>query len=167
MPVYRRNPHSPVVEVLKPSRPVTDRARRYRANQEGALPAGARRCNYCASDRNVIVHHVHGDERKPATAWACRSCNARLAAWMKRAGLGRRTRQFNPAGKPITSYSRYHWAVGVARGYIAGNKDQAWADILATPKADRSRWTAESWESRRAMYGDQGGATGRPPDVPF
>ena len=85
---------------------------------------------------------------------------------MKRAGIGKRTRQYNP-GKPITQYGKYMWTIGVARGAVAGNVDQAWADILATDPDKRSRWTRESWGARKAVYGYRGGEVGRPGKVPF
>lgn len=163
---YVKNPVWPHIRVKKPGK-VTDRAKRYRANQEGALPAAPRRCNYCGGKKNVIVHHVHGSEDQGETAWACRACNTRLGLWMKRAGIGKRTRQFNPSGTPITDYSHYMWSISVARGYVAGDVDQAWADVLATEPELRSRWTRESWGARKAIYGYRGGQVGRPADVPF
>jgi len=85
---------------------------------------------------------------------------------MKRVGLGKRTKQYNP-GKPIADYAHYMWSIGVARGVIAGDVDQAWADIKATDPELRSRWTRESWGARKAVYGPRGGEVGRPPVVPF
>lgn len=162
---YVKNPAWPCIRTKK-SGQVTDRAKRYRANQEDALPAGPRRCNYCGVKKNVVVHHVQGTEDQADTTWACRSCNTRLGRWMKRVGIGKRTRQYNP-GKAIPDYSHYMWSIGVARGVIQGDADQAWADILATDPELRSRWTRESWGARKAIYGPRGGEVGRPAEVPF
>jgi len=54
----------------------------------------------CGSTRNVEVAHLNGHEEDGAPenlAWQCRSCNVRCANALRAAGLGRLTRQFNPA----------------------------------------------------------------------
>ena len=76
---------------------VSDRALRYRANR--TPPPGERRCAFCGSTRTVEVGHVDGFEENTAPynlTWTCRSCNTTMGVVFKRAGLGRRTRQFNP-----------------------------------------------------------------------
>ena len=178
---YRRNPAAAACVRTKKDE-VTDRAHRFRANQEGCRPKGPKICGYCGALRDVIPHHVNGfpDDTRPANlAWACRRCNTALGLWFARLGLGRRTKQRNPRpqqmglsagkgkGSPIDEYGRYIYTLRVARGEIAGDPDQAWADIMATPKGRRSEFTVESWVARKRLYGPSGGATGRPPEVPF
>jgi 5-methylcytosine-specific restriction endonuclease McrA len=98
----------------KPVGQLTDRAKRYRANSPACLPDGPRRCAYCGSTRNVEVHHADGNEnngRRSNLVWACRSCNTAIGAAMKAAGVGRRTRQYNPEG--ATTLAQYAHAIGL------------------------------------------------------
>lgn len=95
---------------------ITDRAKRYRANHPDCAPNGPKKCHFCGSGRNVVVHHVDGNEDNGAPAnleWACKSCNTRIGLAHKRAGKGRRTRQYNPKGaaRPAISAGQYAWAV--------------------------------------------------------
>jgi hypothetical protein len=81
----------------KEAHQITDRASRYRAN--ACPPPGAVICAFCGSTRNVEVGHISGDERDSSAEnliWNCRACNTRLGIAFKPAGIGRRTRQFNP-----------------------------------------------------------------------
>ncbi len=76
---------------------ITDRALRYRAVRNA--PPNPRRCHYCGSRQNVEVEHVDGHEENiwpHNLSWACRSCNTRKGVTFRNAGIGRRTRQFNP-----------------------------------------------------------------------
>jgi hypothetical protein len=78
---------------------ITDRALRYRANRQP--PPGPRICCLCGATRNVEVGHVNGHEEDTAAAnllWTCRGCNVRCGNTLRRAGIGRLTRQYNPAG---------------------------------------------------------------------
>lgn len=78
---------------------VSDRAKRYRANQPGCLPAGPKRCKLCGARDQLMVDHKNGDEsdgRRVNLRWLCRPCNVREGAKMARAGKGRRTVQYNP-----------------------------------------------------------------------
>jgi len=52
----------PCAQSRKPVHAITDRAKRYRANQEGCKPDGPRRCKFCDTARNVGVHHFDGNE---------------------------------------------------------------------------------------------------------
>lgn len=91
----------------KPADQVTDRALRYRANSEGCKPDGPLRCLWCGAKEaenatakrpGVEVAHIDGNESNTAPenlAWTCRSCNQKVAAVMKRAGVGRPTNQYN------------------------------------------------------------------------
>jgi hypothetical protein len=107
---------------------VTDRAKRYRANQAGCLPSGPRRCALCESRRFLTVDHKDGFEANGAKSnlrWLCKSCNTRLGAAMAKKGKGRRTAQYNPSkpfrykGALITpvgpTFTRY--TVETASGY--------------------------------------------------
>jgi len=141
---------------------ITDRAKRYRANEEGVRPAGPRKCAYCCGRQNVGVHHVDGNEnhgeRKNLT-WACKSCNAKIAAWMKRVGIGTRTRQYNPArGSKKALMDQYSAAVKVMRGEFEGDMGKALDVIHSTPANMRSAFTSRSWPIRRQRYGPSGRA---------
>src|SRR5271166_5985385 len=90
----RLNPAEPCGGI-KPAEQVTDRALRYRANSEECLPEGPRRCMWCGLSK-VEVAHIDGDETNTVEenlAWTCRSCNQRVAAVMRKAGVGRLTNQ--------------------------------------------------------------------------
>jgi hypothetical protein len=79
---------------------VSDRAKRYRANQPGCKPRGVKKCKLCGRKSDLMVDHIDGDEsngRKRNLRWLCRSCNTKLGADMARTGAGRRTVQYNPA----------------------------------------------------------------------
>jgi len=75
---------------------VSDRAQRYRANQ---TVEGPKVCLFCGSTRDLGVEHLDGFEEhnEPENlCWLCRSCNQLKSAVFKKAGLGRRTVQYNP-----------------------------------------------------------------------
>jgi hypothetical protein len=146
----------------KPVHLITDRAKRYRANSPG--PAGPKRCGYCGSTRNVGVDHVNGDESDGAAKnllFACKSCNAKKAALMKRHGLGKLTRQYNPVGSKRRGSRRdqleaFGQAIKVMRGQFDGDVSAAVATIRATPENIRSEYTSRTWAARRAIYGPSG-----------
>lgn len=121
------NPAEPCAKARKPVSKISDRAKRYRANQAGCKPNGPRRCMYCGGGKHVGVHHLDGDEsngRRSNLGWACKSCNALLAAAFKRAGKGTRVRQLNPRkkkGRSDPAFTQYGWAVSV----ICRHRDQA------------------------------------------
>jgi hypothetical protein len=75
---------------------ITDRAKRYRANHD--VPEGARVCLFCGSTKDLGVDHIDGFEEhgEPENLiWLCRSCNQLKSSVYVKAGLGRRTAQFN------------------------------------------------------------------------
>jgi hypothetical protein len=126
----------------------------------GAIPV-------CGSTRNVEVGHMDGHEENTAPAnliWNCRSCNTRIGEVFKRAGLGRRTRQYNPAGEGANNLGEWMNAVMSMNGDPGGNMrvEDAVAMIHATPPEQRSRFAKEIWNIRKRRYG----ATGRE-EVPF
>jgi len=154
----------------KPARKITDRAKRYRANVDGVRPSDPRQCGFCGAKRNVEVHHISGNEADgdpDNLMWGCRRCNTRIGALMKRAGIGRRTRQYNPRRKNAASKSSqlrdYGIAIKIMRGDFPGDVSKAVATIRATPASIRSSYTARTWPTRRALYG----ASGRQSEIPF
>lgn len=114
-----------------------------------------------------MVAHIDGNESNGAPenlGLSCRSCNAKVAHVMKRAGIGRRTRQYNPRGGGAGSLAR--WMAAVMS--MKGESDQMPVDaavemIHATPAADRSRFAREIWQLRR----EHGTAGGDKDEVPF
>jgi hypothetical protein len=129
---------------------VTDRALRYRANEEP--PEGPKICCMCGSRRFVEIEHVDGFEEhgeRENLMWACRSCNTRKGIAMRNAGLGRRTRQFNPAGG---ARNLGQWVIAVMSA--SGQSGQmsvrdAVGMIRATSPSKRSEYAREIWERRR------------------
>lgn len=148
-------------------RPVTDRALRYRANANP--PAGDRICCLCGSKRNVEVGHIDGHEEhgeRENLFWTCRSCNVRCGNTLRRNGLGRKTRQYNPARAVAGAKSLGQWLTAVRA--MKGESDDmsvrdAVAMIRATPQEDRSAFASQIWQRRKDRYG----STGRSDAVPF
>lgn len=82
---------------------------------------------------------------------------------MRNAGLGRKTRQYNPA---VGAKTLGQWVVAVSA--MKGENDSmsvadAVAMIKATPPEDRSRFARDIWRRRKKRYGDSGKAS----EVPF
>lgn len=161
MRAFVPNPCSP--RGRKPVDLITDRAKRYRANQ--CPPPGPRQCAYCGARRNVEVEHISGDESDGAPenlCWACRSCNTKKGAAFKSAGLGKPTRQFNPkASAGARSLGQWLQAVLSVKGEGTMKLQDAVSMIRATPPARRSEFAAEIW-SRRKQRG-----TAKREEVPF
>lgn len=143
----------------KPVAEITDRAKRYRANQAGCRPAGPKRCLYCGRGaKHMVIDHMDGDEsngRRSNLAWACKACNTRLGAAMKSAGRGVRTRQYNA----VPDFKQYAWAIGMIcrrRDMEAGRCSpsnysttaEAVAIIRATPAAKRREYARRAASSR-------------------
>jgi hypothetical protein len=77
---------------------LTDRAKRYRANQdiEDDKRLG---CLFCGSRRFLVPDHLDGDEDNGSAenlAWLCKSCNTIKGRVFADAGVGRLTEQYNP-----------------------------------------------------------------------
>ncbi len=129
---------------------VTDRAKRYRANQEGSRPEEPRICNYCGSESNVEVDHVDGVEGHgwPANLiWACRSCNTTKGANFRRLGVGVLTDQYNPAPRDgASSYSEWAAAVDALRGF--GETSKA-AVVRAVRKVQKTSFALRRQFARR------------------
>lgn len=135
---------------------VTDRALRYRAN--ATPPPGARQCCLCGGKKTVEVGHVNGHEEDSDPRnlfWTCRSCNVKSANTMRKAGIGRLTRQFNPQGGAQTLGA---WMNAISSIKGEGGTmaiPEAVALIHATPAADRSRFAREIWDKRRTRGTDK------------
>lgn len=113
------------------------------------------------------MHHVNGDEADGSRcnlAWACRPCNVRIGNVMRAAGIGRRTRQRNPAAKGAESVEL--WGLAVSRLHDEHDEltlPEAVAIVRATPPEKRSEFAREIWRIRRERYG----SSGRYDPVPF
>jgi hypothetical protein len=149
---------------------VTDRALRYRATVNP--PPGPRRCHYCGARGRVDVEHVDGREENGGPenlGYACRSCNTRKGVVFRNAGIGRRTRQFNPKagrkrGNPGGAQNLAQWlnAVMALKGQGGTiSLPAAVAMVQETPHSKRSEFARESWDRRRAH------GTDRREEVPF
>lgn len=82
---------------MKPASQISDRAKRYRANQETS--DWPRVCMFCGSTKDLQVDHLDGFEENGEAEnllMLCRSCNQLKSAVYKKAGMGRRTVQYNP-----------------------------------------------------------------------
>lgn len=139
---------------------VSDRAKRYRANQKGCRPSGVKKCKLCGSKSDVMVDHADGNEsngRKSNLRWLCRSCNNTLGAAMSRTGQGRRTVQYNPAHKGAQTLGEYMQAV---LQHTRGRHDAAGKIIHETPKWKRKEFASEIW-ARRESHGTARPGSGR------
>jgi hypothetical protein len=101
----------------------------------------------------VEVHHLDGREENTEPAnlvWACRSCNTKTGFVLKRAGIGRRTRQLNPSAEGATTLAQWVTAVTSMKGESdAMEPAAAIAIIHATPPDVRSRFAKRIWRIRR------------------
>jgi uncharacterized protein YlaI len=120
-----------------PARQITDRAKRYRANRNP--PPGRKKCQFCASRKNVDIDHVSGHEADDSPAnkmFLCRSCNTRKGIMQARNRIGTRTRQFNP--QPAPSFAAYCRAARILVGENPGDVGAATATIQATTPERRA-----------------------------
>ena len=144
-------------------RNITDRAYRYRAQQNA--PDTEKRCAFCGAKpgANIDVGHVDGHEENDSPQnliWTCRPCNVMAGNTLRAAGLGRSTNQFNPAkSKGATSLGQWLQAVGAitpARGSRKPGASLSDMDVKAavqmirdTPQSRRSRFAAQLASSKR------------------
>ena len=68
---------------------------------------------------------------------------------MARAGIGKRTRQYNPAARTLAQYTE------AVIQHTRGQYDAGGEIIHATPKEARQRFAAEIWRRRRARGSDR------------
>jgi hypothetical protein len=123
--------------------PITDRAKRYRANRNP--PPGPRRCAFCASRQNIDIDHITGDEsdQDPENLmYLCRPCNTRKGITQARNRIGVRTRQYNPQGRAPT-LSQFRSAAGILLGVRAGDVGTATELVRRTPPAKRAEYSAK------------------------
>lgn len=148
---------------------VTDRALRYRAN--ATPPPGPKTCAFCGGSQNVEVGHVDGFEENTEPhnlIWNCRSCNTIMGHVFKQNGMGRRTRQYNPAKLTEGAKTMPQWvtAVMVMRGKSnVMNLEDAVQMIHDTPETRRSKFAKIIYETAKR----RGNRPGRRADdeVPF
>jgi len=138
---------------------VTDRAKRYRANQPGCLPAGLKKCKLCGSARFLTVDHADGDESNGAKSnlrWLCKSCNTKLGIRDAKEGRGRRTAQYNPKG--ARSFDQWSEAISTLAGEGLGTMtvEQARQIVRETSKRKRSEFNEDVWRIRKERYGPSG-----------
>lgn len=141
---------------ITPAEDLTDRAKRYRAQN---IVQGPKECVICGAKRNLDVMHLDGDEADldPRNlAYGCRSCNSTLSAGFKRIGAGVRTVQYanNPKAGEIPSFAQYGWAVSQHR---RGAHDEGGKIIHATPRYKRIEYAQRIADLKRQ----------RGEDVPF
>lgn len=116
-------------------------------------PAG-NHCLWCGATVRLMVGHVDSDESNGAQenlGPTCRSCNAKVGHVMKRHGMGRRTRQYNPRSTQ-GAQTLAQWMAAVMS--MKGEPDQmsvsdAVEMIHSTPASDRSHFAREIWRLRR------------------
>lgn len=142
----------------KPAEAISDRGARYRANSPGCRPLRPRICIFCGGTRNVEVHHLDGHEENTDPrnlVWADRPCNTIIGIVLKRAGLGRRTRQFNPGAEGARSLRQWVTAVLSMKGEGPMEPSGAVEMIQATPPDQRSRFAQQIWRLRRSHGTDR------------
>jgi hypothetical protein len=114
----------------------------------------------------VEVGHLDGHEENTAPRnlfWTCRRCNVLCANALQRAGIGRRTRQYNPQSDGAKTLGQWLTAVTSMKGESDRMPvSDAVAMIHATPPEARSQFGKEIWKLRRAHGTDR-----HTSDVPF
>ena len=148
--------------VRRPVHLITDRAKRYRANSSENRPGPPKQCGFCGSKKNVGVDHVNGHESDASPRnlmWACKKCNTKKGFVLRKAGIGKLTRQYNPKPRGMSrrrQLEEYGQAIKVMRGQFDGDVAAAVALIRATPPAVRSEYTSRTWATRKQVYGPSG-----------
>jgi hypothetical protein len=154
----QNNPATPWWKRSNPRLEVTDRAFRYRAN--ATPPPGPKLCAFCGTNRKLQVGHVDGHEEnnEPENKiWTCRSCNMLHANTLRAAGIGRLTRQYNPAARGAETYRQYALALMSMKGESDAMTVPAAIEMVHATSADqRSRFSREIWRLRRRHYGSTG-----------
>lgn len=106
----------------------------------------------------VEVGHIDGEERHSHNNlfWTCRKCNVICGNVLRRAGLGRRTRQLNPSAQGAQSLGQWLTAVFAMKGDSdTMSVADAVAMIRATPPEERSRFAREIWTIRKRRGTDR------------
>jgi len=74
---------------------------------------------WCGATVRLMVGHINGDKSNGTpenSGPTCRSCNATVAHVMKRHGIGRRTRQYNPRAEGAQTLAQWMAAVMSIKG---------------------------------------------------
>lgn len=159
----RGNPHAMgMPEMMEPFVTVainpTDRALRYRAN--ATPPIGPKQCCLCGSRKSIEVGHVNGREEDNSPEnlfWTCRSCNVLSGNTMRNAGIGRKTRQYNPRGEGARSMAQWVTAVAAMKGESDDMSVEDAVDMIRhTSQEKRSQYAGEIWSRRKRRYGRSG-----------
>jgi hypothetical protein len=88
--------------------------------------------------------------------WSCRRCNTRIGIVMARAGMGRRTVQFNPQAQGAKSLGQWLTAVLSMKGESQAMDTAAAVEMIhATPPQRRSEFAYQIWEIRRRRGTDR------------
>lgn len=125
---------------MKPVRSITDRAKRYRAQQN--RPRGKKLCNFCGSRKNVDVDHITGNEsdgEPDNLIYLCRPCNVRKGIVQARNKIGVRTVQFNPLPRSV-SFTEFQNSAAILMGVRKGDAARATAAVRATSPAKRAEF---------------------------
>jgi hypothetical protein len=137
---------------IRPASEITDRAKRYRAQQ--LVPGTKGKCIICGKRTNAPqVMHLSGDESdgEPRNlAWGCRSCNGKLSSRFIKIGSPIRTRQYN-SSSGVPTYGQYVWAV---QHHESKAHDEGGAIIHATPRYKRIEYARRIAEWKRGKRGE-------------
>jgi len=159
----------------QPAKDITDRAKRYRANQD--IPDGPKLCGFCGATRDLGVAHIDGYEEHGESEnliWLCRSCNQKQSAVFKAAGLGRRTQQYNPFQglfKSIFGSKETYRLRGAGHPEERGKAAQQKRERLAAERreyvAEKKRERLEKGKPVTRFKGVTIYRSGADPDLPF
>lgn len=140
---------------MKPASVITDRAKRYRANQE--TQGWPQVCMFCAATEDLQRDHIDGYEEhgeRENILILCRSCNQKKSAVYLKAGIGERTDQYNPGifsglfGRETDVEKQKRWAR--ERAEIAKARR---AQDVAVKRAERERRQDEARRERAESRG--------------
>lgn len=99
-----------------------------------------------------MIDHKDGNESNGSPdnlRYLCKRCNTRFGVAMARAGIGARTRQYNPGAYTLRQYTE------AALQHTRGAHDAGGKIIHQTPKEKRQEFAAEIWRRRRARGTDR------------
>jgi hypothetical protein len=171
--------HNPATGQLQAIELITDRAKRYRAQQ--ANQQTEKRCIYCGQPGGRLDNeHINGRESDAAPenlAYSCRPCNTTKGAYLLKEGIGERTAQYNPTraggAATLTEWKEALAAISPHKGakYAPRNYGlfsemttaEGVAMIRATPHSKRSDFARTIWNLRKA----RGTAGAGQESVPF
>lgn len=126
-------------------------------------------CAFCGATKGLDVGHVDGHEEHDAPdnlTWTCRPCNVIAGHTLHNAGLGRKTRQYNPSKSGgASSVGEWLQAVGAITPHVdRGDRglassmsvSEAVAMIRATPHHRRSEFAAKLRRHNPSIFGPGG-----------